>query len=166
MELGGTNTDSDNWKKVLLEIYRFAPNLWGDSIKMNSYDPRNSLAKRCGFKNSELGNIILFLEDQKLIETRVDVGNKEYSASWILTEKGFDVSLELEKQIRGVKEKIVDRDTQLIISFLTFILAITGIANFAKDIYPSYSNYYFLLYFIFIIFFTIGLIIIRKSNKF
>lgn len=128
MVRGGTKIDSDNWKKILIDIYRFAPSNWGESIKMGKYDPRHPLAEKYNFKHSELGNIMVFLEDQGLIKTETS-NYKEYSAQWILTEKGFDVALELEKQAREIREKKRFEKLQLGIIILTAILMITGIIN-------------------------------------
>ena len=127
MILGGTKKDSNNWKKVLLEIYRFAPSMWGESRKMGKYDPRHELAKRCGFENCELGNIIVFLEERKLVEmTSFD---KDETHNWILTDKGFDVSLELEKQLREIEGKLRFENLQRWLIGLTAVLAISSLLN-------------------------------------
>ncbi|VVB79526.1 Uncharacterised protein [uncultured archaeon] len=124
MEIRKPNT----WKKVLLEIYRHAPGKYCSSGKMSYWDDQHDLAKRLRIKGHELGESISFLEDNKL--TRLNIQSyKEYS-DWVdLTEKGFNIALELEKQSREVREKKRVDLLQLWLVILTAILAISAIVN-------------------------------------
>lgn len=135
-------SNKGNWKRILLEIYRFAPSMWGESNKMSKYDDRHDLAKKLNLKGHELGDSIVFLEEQELIKTNVS-NLINYSAEWILTEKGFNVSLELEKQEREIRKEKRSEKLQLFTLYLTVILVSTSMINFAKDIFPSMNQVLF-----------------------
>jgi len=113
---------ASNWKRVLKEIYDFAPNNWGESKKVSKYDDTHDLAKRLKISGQELGNTMSFLEDQKLIKTNVS-NPKEYSAFWIITEKGFNIAREIQIEKMNAFQ-------QTTIIFLTFILALTTFFEF------------------------------------
>lgn len=140
-----------NWKRVLMEIYRFAPNQIGDSIKIHKYHDNHHLAKKLKITGQELGNTIAFLEDQKLINTLVS----SFSSSWSLTEKGFNVAIELEKELRDIGEKKMNHEIQLSLLFLTFILSSNGILNIFIQIFPNLKIFAFLLYIMFMLLFCI-----------
>ncbi|MFW5847002.1 MAG: hypothetical protein ACOCUU_02460 [Nanoarchaeota archaeon] len=116
---------ASNWKKVLREIYNYAPNNWGESQKVSKYDSNHELVKKLKISGQELGNTISFLEEQKLIKTNIS-NPKKYSAFWIITEKGFNVSRELEKEISNAFQ-------QATIIFFTFILALTTLFSFIAE---------------------------------
>jgi|GEM_PF-6194863 len=86
---------SGSWKKILLEVYNYAPQsyFYGDisSFKDNIYP----LAKTLKMNNKDLAYGVVFLQKNRLIKI-VHVNNK---VGYIeLTEKGFKVALEIEKQ--------------------------------------------------------------------
>lgn len=145
-----------NWKKVLKEIYGFAPNNWGESNKMNKYDNNHELAKKLKISGQELGNTISFLEEQKLIKTNIS-NKKEYNAQWIITEKGFNVALD-------IKKEIYQSFQQSVLIFLTSVLAITAFFNFLNQ---SYNNKIFVwLYVLLLSIFSLGIyVFFRRSIK-
>lgn len=111
-----------NWKRTLKEIYDFAPNNWGESNKISKYEDRHPLAKKLKIRGQELGNTISFLEDQKLIKTNIS-NPKDYAAQWIITEKGFNVVQEIQRERMNAFQ-------QTSIIFLTFVLALTSFFEF------------------------------------
>lgn len=93
------------WKNVLLEIYHFAPHQFGDSLKCSFYHNEHELAKKLKITGSELGLAITFLKDNDLIRDTISMHpnsnplvNPSRSNQIPLTEKGFKVALDLEKQ--------------------------------------------------------------------
>ena len=142
---------ASNWKKVLKEIYDFAPNKWGESNKVSKYDDAHDLAQRLKISGQELGHAISFLEDQKLIKTNIS-NPKEYSAYWLITEKGFNIAREIQTERRNAVQ-------QLTIIFLTYILALTATFRFIPE---SQHNNLFIWYFVF---FLIGISIIAYMFK-
>lgn len=113
-----TRTSAINWKRVLREIYDYAPSEWGESNKLDKYSNNHALAKKLKISGQELGNTISFLENQKVIETQITCKNS-YTASWVLTEKGFNIARENQNFKLGAV-------LQTIIIYLTTILVITG----------------------------------------
>ena len=107
-----------NWKKILLEIYRNSPHMWGYSKKMQHNDDRHPLAKKLKITGYELMLGLSFLEGHKLIKTSV-LSKEAFSAQWILMQKGFDVALDLEK----LKSNLLMNASIL---YFTMIIAITG----------------------------------------
>ncbi len=129
-----------NWKNVLLEIYRFAPGNYGESHKVNFWDDQHTLAKKFGINGQELGLAIAFLEDNKLIEKQGTSGigldseqiNPNWSRSVILTEKGFNVVIELEKQKReGMMLDVQKKQAYFsrLLMLATIILALGTVLN-------------------------------------
>ncbi len=153
-------SNKGNWKKILLEIYRFAPGSWGDSISMNRYDDRHPLAKKLDLRGHELGDSIVFLEEQKLITPNVS-SKVNHVIQWFLTEKGFNVALELEKQLREIKVENRNEKLQLFTLYLTIILVSTSMVNFAKDIFPSMKEILFWGYLI-----LMGILVLSIPSKF
>lgn len=145
-----------NWKKILKEIYDFAPNNWGESHNVSKYDNSHELAKKLKISGQELGNTISFLEDQKLIKTNVS-NRKDYSAQWIITEKGFNVALD-------IKKEIYQSFQQSVLIFLTSVLAITAFFEFLSK---SYNNKLFVwLYVLLLSIFSLGIyVFFRRSIK-
>ncbi len=150
------------WKRALLEIYFHAPKSWTEDSNCNRNTGNSPLQKKLGIlNNQQFAECIIFLEEQKLIETKRE---KKYQY-WALTEKGFNVALELQKQIREIKEEKMGEDIKLSTVLLTFILALTGMTNLAKEIYPNHSNAYFWLYCGCIVFFIMGLFLVRIRKR-
>lgn len=75
---------NQNWIKVLDEIWKFAPNRHGRG--KTNYSDDHELARILKIKGYELGLIMMFLEENKLIE----YDSNDYIN---LTSKGFDVAL-------------------------------------------------------------------------
>jgi predicted transcriptional regulator len=144
------------WKRALLEIYFHAPNSWTEDSNCNRNTGNSPLQKRLEIlNNQQFAEGISFLEEQKLIYTKRE---PKYSY-WVLTEKGFNVALELQKQVREIKGEKRNEKSQLFTIFLTLILACTSMLNFAMSVYPE-SKYlsfwsFFILIFISIIFIVI-----------
>lgn len=90
-----------NWKKILYEIYKKAPHMYGHGMGTSFFDDSHPLAIKLKIKGQELGLGISFLKDNGLIEDQGDkiplaVGGT-WSSKLILTKKGFDVILDIEK---------------------------------------------------------------------
>ncbi len=106
---------NQNWKRVLREIYDYAPNKYGQGKQ--SYGEGHPLVKCLKITPYELRLIMAFLEDQRLIEYEKPENN------WInLTSKGFDVALQNQNQ----KMTLI---TNRILAFLTAVIAISAIVN-------------------------------------
>ncbi|MBN2102088.1 MAG: hypothetical protein JW716_04425 [Candidatus Aenigmarchaeota archaeon] len=117
-----------NWKEILLEIYHTAPHLYGQSHYINYQNDNHPIAKKIKITGKELDAGILFLLLHGLIEENnkkevLDMISENWS-SWIeLTEKGFQVALDIEKNRSETR-------TNNAIVLLTSIIAFTGAASF------------------------------------
>lgn len=125
-----------NWKKVLLEIYIHSPHNYGESHKVKFYDGAHPLAKKLKISGYELDLAISFLRNHELIKDRSQLNpldeepiNPYWSNMVSLTEKGFNVALEVDKQFREIAEKKRFEMLQLLLVIVTIVLAITGIIN-------------------------------------
>jgi len=124
------------WKRILLEIYKHSPNAYLENHNSNFWDDKHALAKRLNILGSELGISIEFLRENKLIEDTNPLEpmneyaiNPDWSNLIYLTEKGFNVVFELDKQFREIKEKKRFERLQRWIIILTAVLAFTGVVN-------------------------------------
>jgi len=107
---------NQNWKKVLSEIYNYAPNKYGRG-RPQSYGDDHPLVKRLKVKPYELSLIMSFLEDQGLVE----YDKPEYN--WInLTSKGFDVALQNQTQQAAFR-------TSFVMIVFTAILAFSAVVT-------------------------------------
>ncbi|MGE0792672.1 MAG: hypothetical protein AB7V77_00665 [Candidatus Woesearchaeota archaeon] len=127
------NTNSQNfgkdiyvpWKKVLLKLYDSAPNYYGESDKEPWNSNKHPLAKNLKISGYELCVSIIFLKDQKLVfewEKIFDKTVKNKSIKLELTEKGFNVAMDLEKH----------KDTEIFnvaLFFLTLMLVLSSIIS-------------------------------------
>ena len=116
--------DGSNWKKILNEIYNHAPNSLCESSKCGRNDGHHPLAKKLKITGHELMLGISFLENHKLIRTDVH-NNEDFWASWELTEKGFNVALENQKQNNSER-------LQEIIAIASVLIALITFFNFVK----------------------------------
>ena len=86
-----TKKERATWKDVIIELYESSPSIyvlegeWGSELLMNQFNLDENRSQ----------NLLSFLEYQKLIE-RVP-NDKDGKLLLILTKKGFEVALELEK---------------------------------------------------------------------
>lgn len=126
------NFTGSSWKRILLEIYRFAPNQYGESSKMGVSDDRHELAKELKITGHELMLGISFMTDQGLIERNINPRTESmpYSATFVLTPKGFDVALKL------VEHNTSNR-VQVLISLLTAMLVINGMVEIMNPMTPQ-----------------------------
>lgn len=136
------------WKKILLEIYRYAPNTYG----RYTHQTIHPLAKKLKINDLKLNAGREFLEKQELVElTWPDKETKEgfkqgapYNPQIILTKKGFDVALDLEKHINSV-------GLQFILIIFTSMLVGTGAIQFITQISAIPSKYILVIYLVFIL---------------
>ena len=116
-------SNKGHWRKILLEIYNSAPNKWGYSSKIGYSENSHPLAKKFKISGHELMLNICFLEDNKLIKTNPSGEGIDFSAVWNLTEKGFNVALDLEKHAS-------DQKIQKLLASGGSIIAVLSIINF------------------------------------
>ena len=172
MKYSKTKTCPNNWKRVLLEIYRQSPNGYIENHEQRFMDDKHILAKRLNIKGMGLGFAIGFLREHKLIEDSNPweplndlVFNQNWHNQIRLTEKGFNVSFELEKQRREIRDRKNNTEMQMSIVLLTFLIALTEVTNFAIQVFPEYKEKYFIFYCIFFIIFSGGLIVSYIKKK-
>ena len=127
---------ANNWKRILLDIYGHCPNVYFENHRVNFWDDKHFLAKKLNLKGSEVGISIEFLKKNGLIEDKnhfTPLKVKPLAPEWqnniSLTEKGFNVALELDKQAREIREKKRFEKLQWAIIILTAVLAVTGASN-------------------------------------
>lgn len=127
--------DGSNWKKILNEIYNHSPNSWCESNKCGRNDDNHPIAKKLKISGQELMLGISFLEDHKLIEN-VRGNRKDYWAFWKLTEKGFNVVLENQKQDSSerLQEIIAIGTVVLVLITLSNHIQFTNDAGIIKEI--------------------------------
>jgi len=125
-----------NWKKVLLEICIYSPHNYGESHKVRFYDGAHPLAKKLKISGYELGLAISFLRDHGLIKDRSQLNpldeepiNPYWSNMVSLTEKGFNVALEVDKQLRDIAEKKRFERLHLWLVILTGLLVLSSLIN-------------------------------------
>lgn len=113
---------NQNWEGVLKEISNYAPNRYGRG--KSNYGEDHPLVKRLKVKPHELMLIMSFLEEQGLIE----YDKSDYN--WInLTSKGFDVSLQNQRQSMAFRTNYVIVLLTAVIAFATLVDVFTGIDN-------------------------------------
>lgn len=144
--------NAKNWKRVLLYLYRHCPNVYFESSQISFWSDNHILAQDLKMRGTDVGICIEFLRKNGLMKDDVPpVNTKEYQNNISLTEKGFNVAFELEKQERESTEKRENEKKQFFTLFLTLILASTSMLNFAITVYPEYKKVYFLVYSILIL---------------
>jgi len=135
------------WKDVLNEIYTFAPDRYGWGKK--GWTDDHKLAKEVGISGDQLMKAMCFLEYNKLVEYDASEGN------WInLTEKGFNVAFQIEKN------RSDNRMTKTMLVF-TAIIAISTVFNFLASL-EIYKDPLFQV--ILVLFLSISLLIIVYFN--
>jgi hypothetical protein len=117
--------DSNEWRKVLLEIYKDNWNIYG----YKDFEGNHPLRKKLRLSGRSLSKSISFLLEHKLIRVH---DNFIY-----LEQKGFDVA-------REIKKEIYHSAQQTSIIFLTSVLAITAFFDFLNKTY--YNKIYVWLY--------------------
>ncbi len=150
-----------SWKRVLLEIYRFAPHQYGESNKIGINNDKHNLAKKLGISGYELMLAISFLIDQKLIERNVNPPQRseEYFAHFILTIKGFEVALNLIRHQDSI-------NIQYGIFAFTGIIVLTGFFGVLNEL--GIFNKALLMYIflaVLVLFGTIGIYYISCFNR-
>ena len=143
-----------SWKKILLEIYNFAPNQYGENRDHSFQSDKHPLAEKLGINGYELMLGLAFLQDQKLVHEQVTTRKDGYySATLILTEKGFEVVIDIEKH----------RDSrQLQAGLLGFaaVTATTGAMQFVDKVAPVKPLYLLLTYVLVIV----GIVVVSLRN--
>ena len=105
---------NQNWKRVLAKIVNYAPNRYGRG--KSNYGEDHRLVKHLKITPYELTLIMAFLEDQGLIEYDQSEHN------WInLTAKGFDVSMQVQNQVRAFRTTFTLIVFTAIIAFSAFV---------------------------------------------
>ena len=129
-------SSSSKWKLILLEIYRHSPNGYIETHNSKFMDDKHPLAVKFKIKGLRLGYSIGFLRKNKLIGDTNPLEplnepaiNPEWFNMIYLTEKGFNLALEIEKQIREMREKERFEKLQKWIVILTAILVLSNIIN-------------------------------------
>ena len=127
---------ANNWKKILLEIYRHSPNGYLETHNSKFWDDKHPLARKLNILGSELGISIGFLRENKLVEDTnplEPLNEAQLNPNWFnriyLTEKGFNVVFELDKQFREIREKKRFERLQLLMIILTGVLALASVVN-------------------------------------
>jgi hypothetical protein len=91
---------NSNWKRVLAEIWDYAPNRYGRG--KGAFPDDHPLAKKLKLKSQELRLIVEFLEEQGLVEF------DKQEQNWLnLTPRGFDVALRNEEIRKGFAHSFV-----------------------------------------------------------
>lgn len=112
--------DGSNWNGILNEIYNHSPNSWCESSQCGRNDGNHPIAKKLKITGQKLKLGISFLENHKLIKTQVH-NSKEFWASWELTDKGFNIALENQKQKNSERlQEIIAIGTVLVASITFF----------------------------------------------
>jgi hypothetical protein len=127
-----------SWKDILLEIYGFAPNSYGESKKMFFDDDKHDLAIKLRISGYKLRRGISFLENHTLAKLNVSP-QEEYSAQLEITKKGFEVALELEKHNDAQK-------IQLGLVLFTGVLILTDLFGILLDKYGLLANGLMIIY--------------------
>ena len=127
---------SSKWKQILLGIYRQSPHGFIETHNSNFLNDNHILAKEHHLTGMDLGNCIGFLREHELIKDTnpfEPLNHPQINPAWfnqiLLTEKGFNVALELDKQFRGIREKRRFENLQKWLIGLTSILALSSIGN-------------------------------------
>jgi len=142
----------NNWKKILLEIYNKSPHLYGSSSKMSFYNDNHPLAQKIKITGNELNLGVIFLMNNGLIK-QTNPGTLKYTdQNWSnflsITEKGFNVALELEKQKNS-------NSLKALIAILTAMLVLNGAFQIVTTLEGKY--HYLLMYsFAFVVIFIIA----------
>lgn len=122
------NPSGTNWKRVLHKFYNHAP---------NHFDNMKQVADELKISINEVGSATDFLKIQKLI--KVEGTEQKY---YVITEKGFNVALQNEKEVNDMKIQF---------AFMSFsaIVAVATLADFFIKIrdYTPY-NYFYIVFFI------------------
>ncbi len=112
------------WKQILEELYRHAPNSYGESLSMGFKDDNHPLAKKLKISGQQLMLGVSFLSEHKLIERVLQGKKKDYSALLKLTPEGFKVALQNETNKENVAfQHIVAVATTLgaLVAFVSFL---------------------------------------------
>lgn len=127
---------SSKWKRILTEIYRHSPNGYIETHDSKFMSDKHPLAIKLKIKGLELGYSIGFLRENKLIkdtDTLEPLNEFSINPDWFnriyLTEKGFNLAFEIEKQWREIKEKKRFEELQRWMVILTAILVLSNIIN-------------------------------------
>lgn len=122
-------TPNVSWKKILLGIYTMSPT----KVLASSWDSFNNdediLACALKIKGDELYYGLLFLRDNGLVKLEKLNSNEEANPILNLTEKGFNVALELENQRSN-------KNMQFGIAIFTAVLAMSAFI----EIYEKYGH--------------------------
>ncbi len=87
-----------NWKKVLSEIYEYAPHTYFRNNKIGIQNPNHSLVKKLRMSEYEVMLCASFLEENGLLEWKKVHNSLDNHQDLVLTSKGFDVALQNEGQ--------------------------------------------------------------------
>jgi len=95
-----------NWKILLLELYYHVPDKYVDLKNMTIWDSNHDLVHALPMDGLEVGAAMRALIDYKLVDFDVKK-TKPYRAEYTLTEKGFNVAYELDKNQKHVTIELV-----------------------------------------------------------
>lgn len=121
-----------SWKRILLEIYEYAPHSYGDTTGCPLSDNEHPLVKKLKITGYEAMLGVSFLKDNGLIRQESVMTPGGLVSKYYLTEKGFNVALELEKQKS-------DFDIKFIVMFFTVVLGVTTMLSYMFE-FIEYSN--------------------------
>lgn len=140
-----------SWKRVLDEIYQFAPHQYGDSSKCLFSSDEHSLAKKLHISGYELMLALSFLEDHKLISRFNMVGIDGHSSSIQLTKDGFDVALANETSSKNLSFQRVMATGAALAGFISIIFLLLDLS----EKYPPDTGFNIFTFVILLIFVTI-----------
>lgn len=155
-----------NWKKVLLEVYRYSPHNYGESHKAGFYDDNHYLVKKLKITDYELGLAVSFLREHNLVKNS-NLGGvglnaepicPEWSNNLILTKRGFDVAIKLENQISNKKSQ----DAIVLFMSIATLIALMSLIN---NIYPEYTKLILVIFFISVSFAVFWVVLFDKICK-
>ena len=118
------------WKKILNEIYLIAPNKYTEDNKFNRNTENHPIAKKFNLKSQDFSEGVSFLEEQGLIETKRHPNYRW----WVLTEKGFNVVLENEKNRKQEKINLALTNATVVLALVGFIQTILYFKQFSKEV--------------------------------
>ncbi|MBI4167790.1 MAG: hypothetical protein HY515_02435 [Candidatus Aenigmarchaeota archaeon] len=118
------------WQRVLYRLFINASNAsYFSQGKIGFYDDKHPIAEELGIKGQELGSILHFLSEQKLIEGYLD-GQPHI----IITAEGFDVASEIGK----AHENMLLQGALFVFAAIS---ALTSIWTNMKSPNPTWTDY-------------------------
>jgi hypothetical protein len=153
-----------NWKKLLIYLYNSTDKLiWPytqNQFGIKIFQKNHRLVKNLNLNSAKLSLAVRYLEKNKLVtyyKKKIEGINLEYFS---LTEKGFNIAFQLEKENEDSKNRKKQEQTNILITIATIIIALSGI--------PEILNYFgirrdYILFLILLVSILVLIVIITKS---